>query len=95
MPNPTFGYIYSRPKSYKTNNNKEITMVVINSPMYMAKVGYEAYRAHTGGISLVSKKPIPPFEQLDEAIKEAWQAAADVIVATAGRADAGSNKEGM
>ena len=61
----------------------------------LAKVGYEAYRSYTGGISLVSKKPIPPFEQLSVEIQEAWQAAADCIV-VAIRADEGSaTKEGM
>lgn len=44
------------------------------------KRGYEAYRAHTGGISLVSKQPIPEWEALPTEIQEAWIAAADAIL---------------
>lgn len=50
----------------------------------LAKIGYEAYRAHTGGISLVSKQPIPPYDNLSEAIKEAWMAAAIAVAAHVG-----------
>lgn len=46
---------------------------------YLAKIGYEAYRNYTGGLSLVTGAPIPAYEQLPEAIKEAWAAAAVAI----------------
>jgi hypothetical protein len=41
-----------------------------------AEAAYEAYRAHTGGKSLISGSPIPEWGQLPEAIQQAWQAAA-------------------
>jgi len=47
---------------------------------WYGKVGYEAYRAHTGGISLVSKLPIPEWEKLSPAIQNAWDAAAGAIL---------------
>jgi len=42
--------------------------------MELAKIAYESYRAHTGGISLASGGPIPPWEQLKAEIQEAWVA---------------------
>jgi hypothetical protein len=45
----------------------------------LGKVGYEAYRKHTGGCSLATGAPIPEYKQLPEAIKDAWAAAALAI----------------
>jgi len=42
-----------------------------------AKVAYEAYRAHTGGKSLVSGQPLPTWADLPEKIREAWVVAVD------------------
>ena len=41
-----------------------------------ARIAYEGYRAKSEGKSLVSGAPIPPFDDLPEAIKGAWRAAA-------------------
>ena len=46
----------------------------------LAKIAYEAYRNHTGGISLVSKLPIPEWEKLNTNIQEAWIAAANAVI---------------
>jgi hypothetical protein len=43
--------------------------------MDQGQVGYEAYRNHTGGISLASGQPIPEWAQLRPEIKQAWAAA--------------------
>jgi hypothetical protein len=56
----------------------------------LAEIAYEAYRANSGGKSLVSGQPIPAFAELPEPIRAAWTAAADAVAATVGRADAGS-----
>lgn len=45
----------------------------------LARSAYEAYRNHTGGVSLASGAPIPEWDALPEPIKEAWQASADAI----------------
>lgn len=58
----------------------------------LGEIGYEAYRAKSGGKSLVSGADIPPFENLSEAIKEAWEAAGDHICAAVGRADEGPRR---
>lgn len=41
----------------------------------LGAIGYTAYRAQTGGVSLVSGQPIPEWGALPDAIREAWQAA--------------------
>ena len=61
----------------------------------IGEIGYEAYRQFTGGKSLVSGQDIPEFAKLSAAIKNAWEAAADHIVAFVGRADAGSATTGV
>lgn len=44
-----------------------------------AQVAYEAYRNHTGGISLASGQPIPEWSQLRPEIQAAWKASADAL----------------
>lgn len=48
--------------------------------MKEAEIAYEAYRAHTGGVSIISGHPIPPFAELDPRIKAAWEAAAAAVM---------------
>ncbi len=45
-----------------------------------AKRAYEAYKKYTGGVSLVSKMPLPKFDDLAREIKEAWRLAADAVL---------------
>ena len=45
----------------------------------LGQVGYEAYRAHTGGVSLASGQPIPEWDQLKAEIQAAWEAAGDAV----------------
>lgn len=49
--------------------------------MDRARVAYEAYRAHSGGVSLISGLPIPQWEYLHSGIQEAWVAAASAVAA--------------
>ena len=56
----------------------------------LGEVGYEAYRKHSDGRSLVSGQEIPSWASLPQAIQDAWAAAGDAIAAHVGRADAGS-----
>ena len=41
-----------------------------------AAIAYEAYRAHTGGISLATGHAIPEWHELRQDIQLAWQQAA-------------------
>lgn len=45
----------------------------------IAEIAYEAYRAHTGGVSLASGQPIPEWEKLRPDIQAAWKASADAL----------------
>jgi hypothetical protein len=45
-----------------------------------AEIAYEAYRAHTGGVSLISGALIPVFGALKPEIQEAWEAAARAVI---------------
>ena len=47
--------------------------------MTLAQLAYEAYRAHTGGISLASGQPIPEWNALKFDIQEAWKASTDLV----------------
>lgn len=44
------------------------------------QIGYEAYRAHTGGKSLATGQEIPLWENLAPVIQSAWEAAGEAIV---------------
>lgn len=44
------------------------------------KIAYDAYRNHTGGISLASGQNIPGWEDLHAPIRAAWEAAAKAVV---------------
>lgn len=46
----------------------------------VAEIAYEAYRAHTGGKSLVSGAPIPQWSVLPLPIRDAWLAASDAVI---------------
>lgn len=48
--------------------------------MREAEIAYEAYRAHTGGVSIITNGPIPPFDDLDPRIKAAWAAASMAVL---------------
>lgn len=54
----------------------------------LGEIGYEAYRAHTDGKSLVSGQPIPEFTKLSPPIQEAWEKAGQAVAASVGRGDA-------
>jgi hypothetical protein len=45
----------------------------------LGKLGYEAYRKHTGGISLASGQKIPPYDELNDQVRDAWIAAGSAI----------------
>ena len=44
-----------------------------------AQIAYEAYRNHTGGISLATGGPIPGWAGLRPDIQAAWKASADAL----------------
>lgn len=46
----------------------------------LGRVAYEAYCADTGGVSLVSGAKLPGWHKLDDAIRHAWEHAANEIV---------------
>ena len=45
----------------------------------LGEQAYEAYRTHSGGVSLVSGAAIPPWHKMDPRIQEAWSAAAAAV----------------
>lgn len=47
----------------------------------LAKVAYEAYRASSGGRSLVSGAELPAYEDLSREIRDAWDAASQAVAA--------------
>lgn len=46
----------------------------------LGKVGYEAYKNYTGGVSLVSGDKLPDWDSLSDQIKRAWVFASYEIV---------------
>lgn len=48
--------------------------------MKLAELAYEAYRAHTGGISLASGQPIPEWTALRPEIQAAWDTSTAAVV---------------
>lgn len=46
----------------------------------LGQIGYEAYIKSSGGKSLVSGATLPPWRDLSEAIRNAWESAAESIV---------------
>ncbi len=48
----------------------------------LARIAYDAYRDHTGGVSLPTGQPIPQWPQLRPEIQAAWQASADAVKMT-------------
>lgn len=51
----------------------------MSEPIDDAQIAYEAYRNHTGGISLASGGPIPEWGGLRPDIQAAWKASADAL----------------
>jgi len=45
----------------------------------LGKLAYNAYRKHTGGVSLATGQQIPEFEGLNPAIRDAWAVAASAV----------------
>lgn len=45
-----------------------------------ARIGYMAYREHTGGVSLVSGDPLPIWNDLPLNVQDAWKCAAEAII---------------
>jgi hypothetical protein len=43
------------------------------------QIAYEAYRAHSGGKSLVSGAQIPAWDDADPVIRSAWEAAGNAV----------------
>jgi hypothetical protein len=48
--------------------------------MELEQLAYEAYRAHTGGISLASGQPIPEWSQLKPEIQDAWDSSTAAVI---------------
>jgi hypothetical protein len=40
----------------------------------VAKIAYDAYVKQTGGVSLATGDKLPPFEALNQSMKDAWAA---------------------
>lgn len=47
--------------------------------MTIGQLGYEAYRAHTGGVSLASGQPIPDWAALKPEIRAAWETSSEAV----------------
>lgn len=44
------------------------------------QIAYEAYCNATGGVSLISGDKLPEFDSLKQAIKDAWEVAAQAVI---------------
>lgn len=44
------------------------------------EIAYDAYKAQTGGKSLITGDPLPEFEALRIEIRDAWWEAAEAVV---------------
>jgi len=42
----------------------------------LGRLAYEGYCTATGGVSLISGQSLPPWEELDSALQNAWISAA-------------------
>ena len=51
--------------------------------MKLEQLAYEAYRAHTGGISLASGQPIPAWDALKPEIQAAWDTSTAAVLTAA------------
>jgi hypothetical protein len=61
----------------------------MNSERTLGEVGYEAYRAYSGGKSLITGMEIPSFAQLPPNLREAWEVVArHIAAASIGRVNA-------
>jgi hypothetical protein len=47
----------------------------------LGQIAYEGYSMQTGGKSLISGDDLPPWDFLDQSLKDAWIAAAQNVVA--------------
>ena len=47
----------------------------------LGQIAYEAYCKQTGGRSAVTGAPLPTWDQQSDAIKAAWEAAAQAVAA--------------
>lgn len=47
---------------------------------HFGQIAYEGYCQHTDWKSLVSGAPLPPWDNLPDAIKAAWQTAANAAI---------------
>lgn len=50
----------------------------------LGKIAYEAYATNTGGVSLATGDSLPAWDQLGDAYKTAWIAAAREVIANSG-----------
>jgi hypothetical protein len=48
---------------------------------HLGKLAYDAYATQTGGVSLVSGQLLPPWSELNSALRTAWIAAARTVEA--------------
>jgi hypothetical protein len=69
--------LYNEP--YIKHGTWGMELTKMTDDIKLAEMAYEAYRNHTGGISLISKQPIPIWEELREDIQNAWVASAIAI----------------
>lgn len=51
--------------------------------MNLDELAYEAYRAHTGGVSLASGQPIPAWDALKPEIQAAWDTSTAAVLTAA------------
>jgi hypothetical protein len=48
--------------------------------MQLDQLAYEAYRAHTGGVSLATGQPIPEWDALKPEIRAAWRTSTEAVL---------------
>jgi len=48
--------------------------------MQLDQLAYEAYRAHTGGVSLATGQALPEWDALRPEIRDAWRASTEAVL---------------
>lgn len=59
---------------------QEVQVSQIDEVFTLGQRAYEAYVKHTGGVSLVSGRPLPGWAEQSPELHAAWEAAADAAV---------------
>lgn len=80
----SFGEFLRRRSQEEKNGRKLMQRAnLTEKQMALGRAAYEGYRSSSGGKSLISGDPLPPFERLKPVVQLAWVVGAEAAVETA------------